>query len=40
MDSYDRVAKIVAPKKASLAEAEAEYNTVAGALRVRAAGPG
>lgn len=34
MDSYDKVAKVVAPKKAALAEAEAQYNSVMEALRV------
>ena len=37
MDSYDRVAKVVAPKKASLAAAEAEYNEVMEGLRVKQA---
>ena len=37
MDTYDRVAKVVAPKKASLAEAEAEYNTVMAGLQVKQA---
>ena len=40
MDSYDRVAKVVAPKKAALKVAEAEYNTVMSALKVRDGGRG
>ena len=28
MDSYDKVAKVVAPKRASLLQAEAEYSSV------------
>jgi len=35
MESYDRVAKIVAPKKAALGEAEAEYNAVMAGLEVK-----
>ena len=34
MDSYDKVAKVVAPKRAALAEAEAEYAKVMEALKV------
>lgn len=34
MDQYDKVAKVVAPKKAALAEAEAQYNEVMTALQV------
>ncbi len=30
MSSYDKVAKVVAPKKAKLAEAEASYEEVSG----------
>jgi hypothetical protein len=37
MDSYDKVAKVVAPKKAALAEAEGEYNTVMSALNIKQA---
>ena len=37
MDSYDKVAKVVAPKKAALAEAEAAYNTVDAALKSKQA---
>ncbi|UPR05068.1 heavy chain of dynein [Chloropicon primus] len=37
IDSYDRVAKIVAPKKKALAEAEAEYNEVMVGLKVKQA---
>jgi hypothetical protein len=37
MEAYDRVAKVVAPKKAALAVAEAEYNDVMGKLRVKQA---
>jgi len=33
MDSYDRVAKIVAPKQLALAEAEAEYQKIMDALK-------
>lgn len=33
MASYDRVAKVVAPKRIALAEAEAEYATVETALK-------
>jgi dynein heavy chain, axonemal len=36
MDQYDSVAKVVAPKQAALAEAQADYSTVMEALRVRA----
>lgn len=35
MESYDKVAKVVAPKKASLAEAEGVYGTVMTTLKVR-----
>ncbi|KAK3272243.1 hypothetical protein CYMTET_19451 [Cymbomonas tetramitiformis] len=35
MDTYDRVAKIVAPKNAALAEATSEYNTVMAGLKVK-----
>ena len=35
MDSYDKVAKIVAPKQAALAEAEAEYNSVMRGLQAK-----
>lgn len=35
MDSYDRVAKVVAPKRAALAEAEAAYQTVMTALHAK-----
>ena len=35
MDSYDKVAKVVAPKRAALAEAEEEYAKVMEALKVR-----
>ncbi len=35
MDSYDKVAKVVAPKRAALAEAEAAYNEVMTALRAK-----
>jgi dynein heavy chain len=37
MDSYDKVAKVVAPKKAALAEAEGTYNTVMTALNIKQA---
>jgi dynein heavy chain len=37
MEAYDRVAKVVAPKKAALALAEAEYEDVMGKLRVKQA---
>ena len=37
MDSYDKVAKVVAPKKAALAEAEGTYNTVMAALNIKQA---
>ena len=37
IDSYDRVAKIVAPKKRALAEAEAEYNEVMAGLKIKQA---
>jgi hypothetical protein len=40
MDSYDRVAKVVAPKRAALAEAEAAYQTVMTALRAKQVGGG
>ena len=32
MDQYDKVAKVVAPKRAALAEAEAEYANVSVSL--------
>jgi dynein heavy chain len=35
MESYDRVAKVVAPKKAKLAEATGELNTAMAALKVK-----
>ena len=35
MDSYDKVAKVVAPKKAALAEAEAMYQGVMTQLRAK-----
>ena len=35
MDSYDRVAKIVEPKKIALAAAEEEYNKIMAALKVK-----
>jgi len=37
MESYDRVAKVVAPKKAALAEAEVDLEKVMSALRVKQA---
>ena len=37
MDSYDKVAKVVAPKTAALAEAEGTYNTVMAALNIKQA---
>jgi dynein heavy chain len=37
MDSYDKVAKVVAPKKAALAEAEGTYNGVMVELRSKQA---
>ncbi|KAG2436335.1 hypothetical protein HXX76_006644 [Chlamydomonas incerta] len=37
MDSYDKVAKVVAPKRAALAEAEAEYAKVMEALKAKQA---
>jgi dynein heavy chain len=40
MDSYDSVAKVVAPKKAALAEAQAAYDSVSSALRSKQVGPG
>lgn len=38
MDQYDKVAKVVAPKRAALAEAEAEYGKVMQELKVGWAG--
>ena len=35
MDSYDRVAKVVEPKKIALAAAEEEYNKIMAALKVK-----
>ena len=35
MDSYEKVAKIVGPKKEALAAAEAEYNSIMDALKVK-----
>ncbi len=35
MDSYDKVAKVVAPKRAALAEAEAAYGQVMTALNAK-----
>ena len=35
MDSYDRVAKVVEPKKIALAAAEEEYNAIMAALKVK-----
>ncbi len=35
MSSYDKVAKVVAPKKAKLAEAEAQYEEVMVGLRAK-----
>ncbi|GLC41774.1 hypothetical protein PLESTM_001238200 [Pleodorina starrii] len=37
MDQYDKVAKVVAPKRAALAVAEAEYNKVMEALKAKQA---
>lgn len=37
IDSYDRVAKIVAPKKKALAEAEAQYSEVMAGLKIKQA---
>jgi dynein heavy chain len=37
MDKYEEVAKVVAPKRAALAEAEAEYETVMSSLRAKQA---
>ncbi|KXZ49087.1 hypothetical protein GPECTOR_23g2 [Gonium pectorale] len=37
MDQYDKVAKVVAPKRAALAVAEAEYNRVMDALKAKQA---
>lgn len=37
MSSYDKVAKVVAPKKAKLAEAEAQYQEVITGLRAKQA---
>eukprot|EP00899_Mesostigma_viride_P002516 jgi/Mesvir1/12265/Mv00478-RA.2 len=37
MESYDRVAKVVAPKQAALAEAEAEFNELMAVLAVKKA---
>eukprot|EP00898_Chlorokybus_atmophyticus_P008353 jgi/Chlat1/8519/Chrsp80S07812 len=37
MEAYDRVAKVVAPKREALAEAEAEYSTVMANLRAKQA---
>ena len=37
METYDRVAKDIAPKKAKLAEAEASYGTVMSALKIKQA---
>lgn len=38
MDSYDRVAKVVAPKRAALAEAEGAYGEVMTALKAKQVG--
>ena len=38
MDSYDRVAKVVEPKKIALAAAEEEYNKIMAALKVKTFG--
>jgi dynein heavy chain, axonemal len=39
MDSYDKVAKVVAPKRAALAEAEGLYGEVMTALRAKQVRP-
>ena len=40
MDSYDKVAKVVAPKRAALAEAEGEAARVNSALQTKQVGLG